>query len=122
MEIVRLKVKDLQMNDGQIAGLPKNPRQWTRDDVNSIAASLAETPELFEMRPCIVIPHEDKYVILGGNLRFTGAKKLKWKEVPCCIVSPDTSIQKQKEIVIKDNGSWGKWDYDDLPMSGMITH
>lgn len=114
MEIVRLKVKDLQMNDGQIAGLPKNPRQWTRDDVNSIAASLSETPELFEMRPCIVIPHEDKYVILGGNLRFTGAKKLKWKEVPCCIVSPDTSIQKQKEIVIKDNGSWGKWDYDDL--------
>ncbi len=124
-EFVRLKVKDLLLNEGQIEGLPENPRQWTRDQVKNIADSLAETPELFEMRPCIVIPHDDKYVILGGNLRFTGAKKLKWKDVPCCIVAADTPLKKLMEIVIKDNGSFGDWDYDklankwdDLPLTG----
>lgn len=114
METRRIRIKDLEQNTGQIEGLPGNPRQWTRAEVERIARSLQETPELFEARPLIVIPHGDKFVILGGNLRFAGCKHNKDKDVPCFVLPEDTPIDKMKEIVIKDNGSFGSWDYDAL--------
>ena len=114
MIIQKLRVKDLLPNEGQIQGLPVNPRQWTKEDIEKISKSLQETPELFEMRPCIVYPLQDKFVILGGNLRFQGAKKNKEKEIPCIVMDKETSIEKLKEIVIKDNGSFGSWDFDAL--------
>ena len=114
MEIVRLKMKDLLPNAGQIEGLPVNPRQWTRSDIDKIAASLRETPELFEARPIIVTPHDGKYVILGGNLRYEGARANKDTDAPCIVVPEGTPPEKLKEIVIKDNGSFGAWDFDAL--------
>lgn len=114
MQIKRLPVSEIELNTGQIDGLPANPRQWTRDDIDRIAKSLKETPELFEMRPCIVYPNGDKYVLLAGNLRFTGARQNGDKDVPCCVVKADTPVEKLKEIVLKDNGSWGAWDFDAL--------
>lgn len=114
MQTQRINLQELEQNKGQIPGLPANPRQWTRDEIDRIAKSLKETPELFEARPIIVIPHEGKYVILGGNLRYEGCKKNKDKDAPCFIIPDDTPIDKMKEIIIKDNGSFGEWDYDAL--------
>ena len=114
MQIVKLKTADLAPNTGQVPGLPTNPRQWTSGDIDKIAASLRETPELFEARPVLVIPHGGKYVILGGNLRYEGARKNKEKEVPAIIFPEDTPPEKLREIVVKDNGSFGAWDYDAL--------
>jgi len=114
MQIVKLKLAELTPNTGQIPGLPINPRQWTKGDVDKIAASLKETPELFEARPVLVIPHDGKYVILGGNLRYEGARANKEKEVPAIIFPEDTPVEKLKEVVIKDNGAFGAWDYDSL--------
>ena len=114
MEIVKLKLSALEPNTGQIPGLPINPRQWTKSDVDSLARSLTETPELFEARPLLVVPHEGKYVILGGNLRFEASKQNKAKEVPCVVFPADMPVEKMKEIVVKDNGTFGAWDYDEL--------
>lgn len=114
MQITKLKISQLAPNEGQIPGLPVNPRQWTKADVDGIAKSLRETPELFEARPLLVVPHDGKYVILGGNLRYEGARKNKEKEVPAIIFPEDTPLDKMKEIVIKDNGSFGAWNYDAL--------
>ena len=124
MKTIRLAIKDLEQNTGQIPGLPANPRQWTKTEVEKIAKSLRETPELFEARPIIVTQHGSKYVILGGNLRYEGCKHNKDKDAPCYVIPEGTSIDKMKEIVIKDNGSFGDWDYDvlanlwdDLPLA-----
>lgn len=114
MEIVKIKTSLLSANTGQVEGLPKNPRQWTRSDLERLARSLKETPELFEARPCLVYPHEEKYIILGGNMRFAAAKENGAKEVPCIVFPPDTPAEKLREIVIKDNGAFGSWDFDDL--------
>lgn len=113
-EIVRLPLGDLLANEGQVAGLPTNPRQWTKGDVEKIAKSLKDTPELFEMRPCLVYPYNGQFIVLGGNLRLEGAKKNGWKEVPAIIVPHGTSTEKLREIVIKDNGAFGAWDFDAL--------
>ena len=114
MEIVKLLIKDLEVNSGQIEGLPTNPRQWSKADVMKLANSLVQTPELFEMRPCIVYPFGKKYIILGGNMRYQASKQNLAVDVPCFIMPKETSIEKLKEIVIKDNGSFGNWDYDML--------
>lgn len=104
----------LEQNTGQIVGLPANPREWTKKEVDALAKSLRETPELFEARPIIAVPHAGKYVILGGNLRYEGCRKNGDAEAPVCVLPKDTSVAKMKEIVIKDNGSFGAWDYDRL--------
>lgn len=124
MEIVRLKMSALEPNTGQLEGLPINPRQWTKTDIDLLAKSLSETPELFEARPLLVVPHDGKFVILGGNLRYEASKQNKAKEVPAIIFPAETPVEKLKEIVIKDNGAFGDWDmdalaneWDDLPLA-----
>ena len=114
MQTQRIKLADLAPNKGQIPGLPSNPRQWTRTEVDKIAKSLKETPELFEARPIIVTPYGGKYIILGGNLRYEGCKANKDKDAPCIIIPEGTTVEKMKEIVVKDNGAFGSWDFDAL--------
>ena len=114
MDTQYINIKEIDQNKGQIAGLPANPRQWTRDDVERLAKSIEETPELLEARPLIAMPHDGKYIVLGGNLRLAALKRLGRKEAPVYVLPEDTPIDKQKEIVVKDNGSFGEWDYDVL--------
>lgn len=114
METRRIKLTDLVLNEGQIAGLPTNPRQWTKTELDKLKKSLKETPELLEARGILVYPWEGKYLVLGGNMRLSALKSLKAKDVPCIVFPEDTPIDKLKEIVIKDNGSFGAWDFDQL--------
>lgn len=109
----KLPLKALQLNSGQIEGVPANPRQWTATDVEKLAASLKETPELLEMRCPIVVPVGDVFVTLGGNLRLAAAQFNKEAELDCFVVT-GADARKMKEIAIKDNGSFGKWDFDSL--------
>ena len=114
MEIVRIPLAKLETNIGQIADLPMNPRQWTQDEIDKLAKSLTETPELFEARPLLVVPHEGKYVVLGGNLRLEACKKNKDADAPAIVFPEDMPVEKMREIVVKDNGSFGAWDWDAL--------
>lgn len=110
----RLPLSVIDINDGQINGLQRNPRSWTYDDVERIKASIEETPELLDARGIIVVPYRDRYVALGGNLRLTALRSLGWKDVNCYILPEDTPVSKMREIVIKDNGSFGDWDFSKL--------
>lgn len=108
MKKIRLSL--LEQNTGQIEGLPANPRQWGQDEIDRLANSLKETPELFEMRPIIAVPFGGKYVILGGNLRYDAAKAAGYQTVPVLILE-DLPVEKMREIVLADNGDFGDWDY-----------
>lgn len=114
MEIKYYKTSEFIANEGQVEGLPSNPRQWTKEELNKLAKSLTDTPELFEARPLLAYPHEGKYIVLGGNMRLEASKKNKAKQVPAIIFPTGTPVEKLKEIVIKDNGAFGSWDYDEL--------
>lgn len=114
METKRIKLTDLVLNEGQVAGLPTNPRQWTKTELDKLKKSLQETPELLEARGILVYPWEGKYLVLGGNMRLSALKALKAKDAPCIVFPEDTPVDKLKEVVIKDNGSFGQWDFDSL--------
>lgn len=113
-EYKKLRTDLLAENRGQIEGLPKNPRQWTRTELDALKKSIRETPELLDARGCIVVKDAERYVVLGGNMRLAACRELSMKEVPCYILPEGTPGEKLKEIVIKDNGSFGAWDFDML--------
>lgn len=124
MEIKRIRLTDLEQNKGQVEGLPSNPRQWGRGELDNLVKSIRETPELLEARGLIVWPYDGKYVILGGNMRFSALREMNAKDAPCYVLPEDTPMEKLREIVIKDNGAFGSWDYDmlanewdDLPLT-----
>lgn len=124
MKQAKLSLNKLEQNTGQIPGLPANPREWTQTDIDRLAASLLETPELFDARPIVVFPLGDKYIILAGNLRYSASKKNKAKTVPCIILPEDMPVSKLGQIVLKDNGEFGSWnvgllaqDWADLPLA-----
>ena len=106
----RIHISRLDFNTGQIPGLPPNPREWTDLELKRLAKSMKNTPELVEARGCIVIPYEGRYVVLGGNLRLAAAKFLKWRDIMCAVLPEGTKVAKLKEIVLKDNSSFGSWD------------
>jgi len=124
MEFQRIRLTDLEQNKGQVDGLPSNPREWTRTDLDHLITSIKETPELLEARGLIVYPYGGKYIILGGNMRFSALREMNEVDAPCYVMPSDTPIEKLREIIIKDNGAFGSWDYDmlanewdDLPLS-----
>lgn len=106
----KIALTDLVSNTGQIPGLPANPRGWTDSDIKRLAKSMKGTPELAEARGCIVVPYEGRYVVLGGNLRLSAAKFLKWPAIMCAVLPEGMPVAKLKEIVLKDNSSFGEWD------------
>ena len=110
MEFKKLPLTELDFNTGQIQGLPVNPREWTDAEIKKLAKSMKGTPELTEARGCIVVPYEGRYVVLGGNLRLAAAKFLKWPSIMCAVLPEGTKVGKLKEIVLKDNSSFGSWD------------
>lgn len=115
-ERIALKASILLQNNGQIAWLPKNPRQWTQTDIDNTAASIREDEDFLEDRPCLVTPDGKKYVVFAGNLRLTGARKEGLTVLPCVVYYPETEQDRAtiKRRALKDNGQYGSWDYDIL--------
>lgn len=110
-----IPVEQLELNEGQIAWLPRNPRQWTREELDRLKASILETPLLLEARGLLVWgPYEGIYVVIGGNMRLAALRELEAATAPCYILPAGLSPEKVKAIAIKDNGSFGEWDVDAL--------
>ena len=112
MEFKKIKLGRLELNKGQYPGLPENPREWKKKDLEDLARSMAETPELAEARGAIVVPFQNGYLVLGGNMRVEAARLLKWEELMCAVLPEDTPAKKLKEIVLKDNSSFGLFKLD----------
>ena len=116
-ERATIKVSAIVPNEGQIPWLPKNPRQWTQTDIDRTRNSILEDPDFLEDRPLLVVPFDEKtWLVFAGNLRREGAKSGKVKEVPVIIYHPETEEDREtiKRRAMKDNGSYGSWDYDIL--------
>lgn len=114
IEFKRIPLDLLDPNTGQIPGVPKNPRKWSRRELENLAASMRDTPELTEARGAIVYPFQGRFVVLGGNMRLEGHRINEDKDAPCAILPEDTPADKLRQIVQKDNASFGQFDYDIL--------
>lgn len=105
----------LELNEGQLEGLPKNPRYIKDERFAKLKHSLEQSPEFLEANPLKVYPLDNgHYIIIGGNMRFLAGKEVGLKEFPCYIFKKETTIQKLKEYAIKDNIAYGNTDWDSL--------
>lgn len=95
----------------EIKELPNNPRTITKEDFDRLKNSIIDNPEYFEGRPLILSDRTGELVVLAGNQRLRAAKAVGLKEVPT-IVLPNLTEEKEKEIIIRDNVSNGRWDMD----------
>ena len=108
----------LELNKGQLDWLPTNPRTWTQSDIDRTAASIKEDPDFLEDRPLLVVPNhaEGRFIIFAGNLRHEGALAAKLGTVPCVVYYPQGDAERATVVrrAMKDNGSFGSWDWDEL--------
>lgn len=109
-----IHIRDLEVNKGQIEGLPKNPRFIRDDRFEALKKSIEDAPEMLALRELLVYPNDGKYVIIAGNMRFRACKDLGYKEIPCKVLDEDTPVEKLREYTIKDNVAFGSDDWDIL--------
>tara|TARA_R110001606_G_scaffold206249_3_gene353908 strand:- start:418 stop:1005 length:588 start_codon:yes stop_codon:yes gene_type:complete len=86
-----------------------NPRMIDTNKFNTLVQSIKELPEMLNVRPLIIDMDNN---IICGNMRYLACKELGLKEVPAKQV--DLTEQQVKELMVKDNLSFGEWDYSML--------
>ncbi len=103
MKLKKMKIGDIVLNE-------HNPRDITEENYTKLKKSIQEFPEMLETRPLVI---DEKNVVIGGNMRLRALKELGYTEIPVHQVTGWTEEQK-KEFVIKDNVSFGSWDWEVL--------
>jgi hypothetical protein len=91
--------------------LPGNPRFIKDEKFMALVESLKKAPWMMELRPIII---DEEAIVLGGNRRKRALEYLGYKEVPGEWVKPILGLtpEQKKEFIIKDNVSFGDWDFD----------
>jgi ParB-like chromosome segregation protein Spo0J len=88
---------------------PSNPRKLDRAKFEKLVQSIRDFPEMLDKRPIIVADG----IILGGNMRHKAAIQAGMNDIPIIDASDWTEEQRQ-QFIIKDNVSFGEWDWDTL--------
>lgn len=114
METKTLNISQIEPNNGQLKGIPRNPRKWSTRELDKLKRSLIETPELAEVRPPLVAKKGETYICIGGNMRLEALKEAGKEEVVCAVLPKGLGTKTIKEIAIKDNSNFGAWDMDAL--------
>jgi 16S rRNA G966 N2-methylase RsmD len=103
-----MKLSELKTN-------PTNPRTIKDDKFKKLVQSLKDFPEMMEKRPlvCVTDASDGKLYPLGGNMRLKALQELKYKDIPdsWVMIADDWTEEQRKEFVIKDNVSFGEWDW-----------
>lgn len=111
--ITMLPMSAIEINNGQLKGLPKNPRLIKNAKYDKLKESITNYPEMLSWRSLLVYPLDNgKYIIVGGNMRYRAMKELGHNEAPVFIIPKETPIEKIKAYTILDNNGFGEWDWD----------
>jgi len=97
-----VNIKDVKPN-------PKNPRVIRDKQYEKLKKSLQDDPQMLWARPIIV---DKEFVVLGGNMRLRVLQDLKYKMIPIGI--SDWDEKQNDSFTIKDNNSYGEWDWEAL--------
>ena len=92
----------------QVRSNPDNPRFIKDYKFEKLVKSIKEFPQMLELRPIVV---NKDMVVLGGNMRLKACEEAGIEQVPI-IFADNLTEEQQKEFIIKDNSSFGEWDWD----------
>ena len=110
----KISIKNLRNNVGQLKdlGVPANPRRIDKHAYNKLKTSLFEK-DLNEIKELLVMPYNNTYVVLSGNMRLKAYKELGYMHIKCKVIDPEVDAQTLQKIIIVENTNYGSWD-DDL--------
>lgn len=111
--IVSIPLSQLVCNEGQIDGVPANPRILRDDKYRALVESL-RADNLTGINPLKVYAQGDLFVVLGGNMRLRALQEIGAAECPCIEIPQDTPTEVLRKIVVLDNSTFGEWDWDML--------
>jgi len=103
-------IKTEKVNILEVKLSPNNPRIIKDDKFKKLVKSIQDFPEMLEIRPIVV---DEEGFVLGGNMRFKACKEAGLEEV-FIIRANELTEEQKKEFVIKDNSSFGDWDWEIL--------
>lgn len=111
----KIPLSEIELNEGQLNGLPSNPRFIKDEKFASLVRSLQESPEFLKARPLLVYQMKNgKYITIAGNMRLRALRELGAKDVPCYVFPKSTSVKKLREYTIKDNMAYGQIDWENI--------
>ena len=99
-------METIKIELGRLNNSQYNPRVIDTFKYESLKKSITEMPDMLFIRPIIV---DEDYNILAGNMRYRACMDLGYDEVYIKQVNNLTEEQK-KELMVKDNISYGEWD------------
>ena len=112
---ISIEMSMLEPNEGQLDGLPANPREIKKEKLDLLKENIQKYPEMLKLRGLMVYPIEDgKYIIIGGNMRYQAMSELGFSNAPCIVIPKETSVEQLKAYTILDNNGFGKWDWESL--------
>lgn len=112
-ELTMLPLSVIEPNDGQLDGLPKNPRSIKKTKFQKLKQNIEAYPEMLAWRSLLVYPLDNgHYIIIGGNMRYRAMQELAHESVPVFIIPKDTPVERLQAYTILDNNGFGEWDWD----------
>lgn len=107
-----IEISKLNLNTGQIEGVPKNPRFIKDEKYKKLLQSLKDHPEMLELRELIAYDNYGILVVICGNQRLIALRELNEAKTFVKILPTDTPKEKLRAYVIKDNVAFGQDDFD----------
>ena len=99
------------MKISKVKSNPNNPRFIKDENFIKLCKSISDFPKMLELRPIII---DENFVVQGGNMRLRALMEIGYKELEPEWIKQvfDLSEDQKKEFIIKDNASFGSWDWD----------
>lgn len=92
----------LEPNEGQLEGLPSNPRKISESKMELLKANIAQYPEMLSMRGLMVYPLDNgHYIIIGGNMRYRAMIELGY-----CTATPPFSTMWMPHSIMYASALW----------------
>jgi DNA modification methylase len=90
---------------------PQNPRTIEKAKLERLKKSILAFPRMLELRPIVV---DENSMALGGNMRLLALEELGFTHVPEAWIRCVTDLTEEQKsmFLIKDNLSYGEWEYD----------
>lgn len=98
------------VNIDEVLSNPDNPRIIQDDKFKKLVQSIKEFPKMLEIRPIVV---DENNIVLGGNMRLKACKEAGLKEIHI-IRADDLNEDQKNQFIVKDNASFGEWDFESL--------
>ena len=111
---IELQIADIDVNHGQVPGVPPNPREMAEVDFETLKMSMQRDEEYTKINELIVYPYLGRWVAVSGNMRLRAATALGWKTISAKQIPEDTPPAVVAKYILLGNASFGRWDFNAL--------